>query len=325
MQCFLSVLPNASPTFSSSSRIRSEYWANVCRSDVLFSSSWIWKTGNKISNRVPFPSTDTTLLSPETSWIRSCTTESPSPVPSPCFFVVKNGVKICFWISGDMPGPLSDTVTAYFMLSPSMIRLPFTVIQPPFSFIACTALLHRLTMIWFTIPALPIIPYPVSGSIDCSNVLLDGTVFLTSFRLRSTSSTICRSTFLPLPFPIWPYLESSFVRSLALVAAVIISRIRALLSSLMASSASSKSPYSMIGVRKLLNSWEIMLVMVPRVCTLSIWRSCSSRLCSSSHAAFISFRWLTSSSMILRLPAFWKLTPRTIADTSNNSPVPSVT
>src|SRR5262249_45161376 len=64
--------------------------------------------GNVIMNSVNEPGSVTTSIVPPCcfttmSWL----IDSPSPVPSPAGFVVKNGLKIFSWMSGRMPVPLS--------------------------------------------------------------------------------------------------------------------------------------------------------------------------------------------------------------------------
>jgi hypothetical protein len=50
---------------------------------------------------------------------------------SPAGFVVKNGSKMRSRISGDMPAPVSATVTATYDVSSSVTRAVATVIDPP--------------------------------------------------------------------------------------------------------------------------------------------------------------------------------------------------
>src|SRR5579884_125193 len=73
--------------------------------------SFLLSIGNKILNLVPTPGLLSQLISPPCSLMMLRHTERPSPVPSPTGFVVKNGSKIFSIFSGEIPQPVSATVT----------------------------------------------------------------------------------------------------------------------------------------------------------------------------------------------------------------------
>jgi len=58
---------------------------------------------------VPFPGALATRMYPPLCFTIPYTVDSPSPVPLPCFFVVKNGSKIRYRTSLLIPVPLSAT------------------------------------------------------------------------------------------------------------------------------------------------------------------------------------------------------------------------
>src|SRR4030067_131326 len=66
---------------------------------------------------------------------------SPSPVPLPTGFVVKNGLNILLIISSGIPFPVSETFIIMFLSLPSVLIVifPFT----PFSAMECSALFIR--------------------------------------------------------------------------------------------------------------------------------------------------------------------------------------
>ena len=66
-------------------------------------------TGRYTKKRLPRPTVLSASMKPP--WLIKifCTTDSPSPVPSPAALVVKNGSKIRESISGGIPQPVSDT------------------------------------------------------------------------------------------------------------------------------------------------------------------------------------------------------------------------
>src|SRR5579885_624959 len=76
-----------------------------------FLPSLLLSIGNKILNLVPTPGSLSQLISPPCSLMMLRHTERPSPVPSPTGFVVKNGSKIFSIFSGEIPQPVSATVT----------------------------------------------------------------------------------------------------------------------------------------------------------------------------------------------------------------------
>ena len=63
-----------------------------------------------MSNVVPTPGTLATVMCPSVCFTIPYTVESPSPVPLPLGFVVKNGSKICGSASASIPHPVSSTV-----------------------------------------------------------------------------------------------------------------------------------------------------------------------------------------------------------------------
>jgi hypothetical protein len=65
--------------------------------------------GSSTTNVAPFPGTLSTPIDPPWPSTIPWHIESPSPVPWPEGFVVKNGSKIRAAISGGIPGPLSVT------------------------------------------------------------------------------------------------------------------------------------------------------------------------------------------------------------------------
>ena len=65
--------------------------------------------GSSMVNTV-WPGRLSTLRRPPCCWMIPYDTLKPRPVPSPTFFVVKNGSKIRGTTSRGMPGPLSATV-----------------------------------------------------------------------------------------------------------------------------------------------------------------------------------------------------------------------
>src|SRR6476619_2986868 len=102
--------------------------------DTLSTNDRSLDNGRHKVNVVPFPtSLSTRILPPCRSAMRRLT-ESPSPVPSPSFFVVKNGSKIRGSTVGGMPEPVSLTSTRH---TPSATDVRIVSTPPPF--MACTA------------------------------------------------------------------------------------------------------------------------------------------------------------------------------------------
>jgi len=66
--------------------------------------------GRKTERLVPFSGSLSTYTAPPNCETIPCTTESPSPVPWPTFFVEKYGSKIFFMASAVIPSPVSLTV-----------------------------------------------------------------------------------------------------------------------------------------------------------------------------------------------------------------------
>src|SRR5262249_48846461 len=64
--------------------------------------------GKYTVNTVPAPSVLSTRMSPPDCFTIPYAVESPSPVPRPGSFVVKNGSKICAIVSCDIPWPVSE-------------------------------------------------------------------------------------------------------------------------------------------------------------------------------------------------------------------------
>ena len=62
-------------------------------------------------NVVPCPGSLYTQMSPQDCFTMPCTVASPSPVPCPCSFVVKNGSNMRARVSSVIPTPVSATVT----------------------------------------------------------------------------------------------------------------------------------------------------------------------------------------------------------------------
>ncbi len=60
-------------------------------------------------NVVPLPGSLATAMLPKWVVTMPCTTERPSPVPSPIALVVKNGSKMRALVAASMPLPLSRT------------------------------------------------------------------------------------------------------------------------------------------------------------------------------------------------------------------------
>jgi len=93
--------------------------------------------GSDILNIDPTPTALDAVKEPPWSWIIFCETDSPSPVPLPGSFVVKNGSKTFCKVSSDMPWPLSFTSMKTDMSSLDVLM----VIKPSFSSgIDCAAL-----------------------------------------------------------------------------------------------------------------------------------------------------------------------------------------
>ena len=65
--------------------------------------------GSSSVNDVPDPAVVSTSTSPSQPATNSLTIASPSPVPRPASFVVKNGSKTCGRSSGSIPVPVSAT------------------------------------------------------------------------------------------------------------------------------------------------------------------------------------------------------------------------
>src|SRR4030081_3612859 len=65
--------------------------------------------GNSTRKQAPCPGTLTSLSDPP--WASTILETIASPSPTPDFFVVTNGLKICSFNSGGIPGPLSSIST----------------------------------------------------------------------------------------------------------------------------------------------------------------------------------------------------------------------
>ena len=71
------------------------------------SVSFLSKTGMKMENVLPLPTSLSTSIFPECSFTIFSQIANPNPVPSPIFFVVKKGSKILFFDSSVIPIPVS--------------------------------------------------------------------------------------------------------------------------------------------------------------------------------------------------------------------------
>ena len=67
--------------------------------------------GRYTSKRLPLPGVESTQMKPPLCFTTPYTVASPSPVPFPCSFVVKNGSKMRAFVSGVMPWPVSVTAS----------------------------------------------------------------------------------------------------------------------------------------------------------------------------------------------------------------------
>src|ERR1700726_97471 len=86
--------------------------ANFCRAygADLCGTIQSWRSGRKTWKRAPCPGGDSRRIEPRWSSTIFATIERPRPTPS--FFEVKNGLKICSRDSAGTPGPESSTITA---------------------------------------------------------------------------------------------------------------------------------------------------------------------------------------------------------------------
>ena len=103
------------------------------------------RNGSVTRNVLPAPTVLSTAMLPSSSEMIPLQIASPSPVPSPVGFVVKNGSKIRSRFAFGMPLPVSEISTATRSSSAAAIRIRISFSSGVPRSMACAAFTRRLT------------------------------------------------------------------------------------------------------------------------------------------------------------------------------------
>ena len=106
-------------------------------------------------NSAPSPGRLSAVISPPQPVTSRWQIDSPSPVPMPTLFVVKNGTNSRFIASGVMPSPVSATVTTMRPPAPCRVRMRISFRSACPSGSAWTAFITRFRNTWLSRDSLP--------------------------------------------------------------------------------------------------------------------------------------------------------------------------